>query len=55
MNDGELFYCVHYGSGIFDSNTVIWWHFNDDEITEISDFPEGVYTRESYKNISRRK
>ena len=29
--------CGHYVSGVFDSNTGIWWHCNDDEITENND------------------
>ena len=49
---------MHYGdyldygndfSDVFDTNTGIWWHCIDDNITQISDLPEGVYIRESHK------
>ena len=33
----------------FDASIWIWWHFDDDDITEISDFPEYVYTIESHQ------
>ena len=39
----------------FDANIGIWWHCDDDEITEISDFPEGVYTIESHKKDTNKK
>ena len=43
IHDGESLYCGRYISDIFDVNTVILWHFDDYNITEISDFPFGVY------------
>ena len=49
MHDGTSLYCGHYISDIFNTNTGIWWHCDSDEITEISDFPEGIYTIESHK------
>ena len=45
MHDGEYLDCGNYVSDVLDANTGIWWNFNDDNITEISDFTEGVYTR----------
>ena len=45
----------HYFSDIFDVNTGIWWHCDDDEINKISDFPEGVYNRESHKQKFTKK
>ena len=49
-HDGESLYCGHYVSDVFDANTGIWWHCDDDNITQISDLPLGVYIRESHKN-----
>ena len=49
MNDGNSLDCGHFVSGVFDTNTGIWWHFDDNNITQISDLPEGVYIRESKK------
>ena len=37
-HDGDSLDCGHYVSDIFDSSTGIWWHCDDDNITEISDF-----------------
>ena len=54
MHDGESLDCGNCVSDVFDANTGIWWHFNDDNITEISDFTEGVYTRESRKLITKK-
>ena len=50
MHDGDSLECVNYFSDVFYANTGIWWHCDDNEITEISAFPVGVYTRESHKN-----
>ena len=47
--DGDPLDCWHYTSHVFDAYIGRWWHCEDDEVTEISDFPEGVYTRESQK------
>ena len=49
MYYGDSLDCEIYFSDVFDVNTGIWWHCDDVNITEISDFPEGVYTRESHK------
>ena len=49
MHDEEYLDCGHYISDFFDTSTGIWRHCDDANITEISDFPEGVYTRESHK------
>ena len=38
MHDGELLDFVHYVSDVFDTSTGIWWHCDDDDITEISYF-----------------
>ena len=37
---------LHYCIDVFDVNTGIWWHCDDDESTQIGEFPEGVYTRD---------
>ena len=47
MHDGDSLDCGHYGSGVFDTNTGIWWHCDDENITQIGDSPEGGYIRES--------
>ena len=49
MHDGELLDCGNYARYFFDANTGIWWHCEDDEITEINDLVEGVYIVENYK------
>ena len=46
---GDYLDCGNCVSHVFDANTEIWYHCDDSNITEISDFPEGVYTRESRK------
>ena len=42
MHDGYYLYCGHYVSDIFDTRTRIWWHCDDENITQFSDLPEGV-------------
>ena len=54
-HDVESLYCGHYVSDVFDSNTEIWWHCDDDNITEISDLPEEVYYRETHKTTNKKK
>ena len=46
---GDSLDCSHYFSDFFDINTVIWWHWDDDNITQISGLPKGVYYRETQK------
>ena len=48
-HDGDSLDCVHCFSGVFDANTVMWWHCDDENITLISDLSKGVYFRESQK------
>ena len=48
-NDVKLLDCGHYVSDVFDSSNGIWWHCDDDNITELCDLPEGVYYRENHK------
>ena len=47
MHDSSSFDIKNYYSDILDSNTGIWWYCDYDEITQISDFIEGIYTREN--------
>ena len=54
MHDGDSLDCGNYVSDVFDSSTQIWWHCDDDNITQISDLPEGVYIRKSHKTIDVR-
>ena len=53
--DGNSLEFGQYVSDVFDFNTEIWWHCDDDEIIEISDFPEGVYTIKSHKKYITNK
>ena len=53
-NDGDSLDCGHYVSDVFDSNTGIWWHCDDDNITELSDLPKGVYYRETRKPTNKK-
>ena len=48
-HDGDSLDCGHYVSDIFDSSTGIWWHCDDDNITQISDLPKWVYYQETHK------
>ena len=50
---GDSLHCGHYVSGVFDTNTGIWWHCDDDNITQICDSSKrGLYKRvkKKYKN-----
>ena len=46
-HDDESLDCVNYVSDVFDANTGIWWHCDDDNINQICDLPKGFYIRES--------
>ena len=37
-HDGDSLDCGHYIIDVFDANTRIWWHCDDENITQISDF-----------------
>ena len=52
---GDSLNCGHYFSDVFDFKTGIWWHCDDSNVKEISDLPEGVYTKESLKPTKKRK
>ena len=54
MNYGDSLDCENYFRDVFDANTGIWWHFDDVNITEISDLLEGVIL-ERYKKNYRKK
>ena len=54
-HDGKSLDCGHYISDIFDTNTGIWWHRDDGNITQIRDLPKGVYIRDSHKKRKRKK
>ena len=47
--------CGNYVSDVFDANTGIWWHCDDEYINQISDLLEGVSFRESHKKQQRKK
>ena len=42
MHDGDSLDCAYSVSDFFNTNTGIWCHCDDDDITRISDLPEGV-------------
>ena len=42
MPDGDSLNFKQYVSDVFDTNTGIWWYCDYDNITQISDLPEGV-------------
>ena len=48
-HDSDLLDCGNYVSDVFDSSTGIWWHCDDDNITELRDLPDWVYYRETHK------
>ena len=49
-HDGESLNCGYYVSDVFDDSTGIWWHCDDDNTTQISDFTKrGLLYRESQK------
>ena len=54
-HDGDTLDCGHYVSDVFDSSTGIWWHCDDDNITEISALPKEVYYREAHKPTKKKK
>ena len=43
-HDGDSLDCGHYVSDVFDANTGIWWHCDDGNVTQVSDFiKRGLY------------
>ena len=53
-HDGDSFDCGNYVSDVFDISTGIWWHCDDDNITELSDLPKGVHYRETQKPVKKK-
>ena len=53
-HDAKLLDCGHYFSDVFDYRTGIWWHCDDDNITQISDLPKGVYYIETHKHMKNK-
>ena len=39
-HDGDSLDCGHFFSDVFDANRGIWWHCDDDNITQMSDLPK---------------
>ena len=54
-HDGNSLDCGHYVSDVFDSSTGIWWNCDDDNITENSDLPKGVYYRDNHEPTKKKK
>ena len=54
-HDGDSLDCGHYVSDVFDSITVIWWHCDDENLSEHSDLPDGVYYKKSDKPPFKKK
>ena len=40
-HDGDSLDCGNYFSDILYANTGLWWHCDDENITQISDLPKG--------------
>ena len=55
MYDGDSLDYGLYVSDIFVTNPGIWCRSDDDNMTEISDLPKGVYIREIPKNNYNKK
>ena len=55
VHDGDYFDCGNDASDVFDTNTGIWWHCGDDNITQISDLTERFYIRESHKRKTKKR
>ena len=53
-HDGDSLDCGIYVSDVFDTNTGIWWHCDDDDIIQIIDLPKRGYIRETPKKIDVR-
>ena len=49
MHNGNSLDSGHYFIDLFNFNTEMWRKCDDDEITQISGFPEALYTKESHK------
>ena len=49
-HDGNYLECGNYAGYVFDANTGISWHCDDDSITQISGLQKWVYIRKSHKN-----
>ena len=54
-HDGDSLDCGHCVSDAFDANIGIWWHCDDDNITQMSYLPKGVNIRKSHKKTKRKK
>ena len=53
-HDGDSLDCGNDASDVFDCSTGIWLHYDDDNITKISDLPKGVYYRETHKHTKKK-
>ena len=54
MHDGEYLNCGKYVSDVFDTNTGIWWHCDDDNINQISGLLE-EFLLERVRKITTKK
>ena len=54
-HDGDSLNCGQYVSDVFDTSTGIWWQYDYDNITQISDIPKEVYYREIHKHMEKSK
>ena len=53
-NDGDSLDCWHYVNDDFNSSTGVWWHCDDDNITETIDLRKGVYYIETHEHKKRK-
>ena len=54
-HDGDSLDCGHCVSDAFDANIGIWWHCDDDNITQMSYLPKGVNIRKSHKKNKKKE
>ena len=52
-HDGDSLDCGYYVSDVVGTNTGIWWHCDDDNITQISDLPKWGYIRDIHKKTKK--
>ena len=44
-HDGDSLDCGHYFSDVFDANTGVWWHCDEENMNQMSHLPKIVYIR----------
>ena len=52
-HDGNSLDYGNYAFNVFDASTGIWWHCDDENITEIGALPKGFYITENHKKSKK--